>query len=322
MLARLQRLSQLAVFVLAAAWAVVAFASGHPWIAAIGAATIAGSFVIVLGLEFVLLAVVHGDDPAPRPTVWQLMRAWAIECVTSGRVFGWWQPWRATRWPDLPDATGTGIVFVHGYVCNRGFWTPWMKRCHREARPFVAVSLEPVFGSIDAAAPLIDAAVERLQRSTGRRPIVVAHSMGGLAVRAWLAHSAPAARRVAHVVTIATPHRGTWLARWGLTTNARQMRPNSDWLGALATREAALHRVGASVPFTCFHGHADNIVFPPRRALLPGATVIHLSATPHVAMAYHPAVVAEVTRLLLSADGGSAGSLAAEPESKALRVAP
>lgn len=317
MLARLQRTTQLVLFALAAAWAAIAAAHGRPWTAAIGAAVIAGGFIFVLALEFVLVAWVHRDDPAPRPSMANLLRAWAIECVISARVFGWWQPWQSLRWPDLPDATGTGIVFVHGYVCNRGFWMPWMARCHRERRPFVAVSLEPVFGAIDDMTPMIDAAVERLRQATGRAPIVVAHSMGGLAVRAWLARSAANAAKVAHVVTIGTPHAGTWLARWGLTTNAKQMRPDSPWLRELSAKEASLRGAGARVGYTCFHGHADNIVFPPRRAVLAGAQVRHLDATPHVAMAYHPAVEAEVARLLQSADSSTAALATNE-----LRTAP
>ena len=51
--------------------------------------------------------------------------------------------------PRFTVAGEPTIVFVHGYVCNRGFWTPWMARCHRERRPFVAVNLEPPFASID-----------------------------------------------------------------------------------------------------------------------------------------------------------------------------
>lgn len=311
MLARLQRLSQLVLLLMAAAWAASALARGHPWVAMVGAVLILGGFTIVLALEFVLVALVHGEDPAPRPTMLELLRAWGIECLTSARVFGWWQPWRAARWRDLDGGIArTGLVFVHGYVCNRGFWNPWMARCHREGRPFVAVDLEPPFGGIDELTASIDAAVNRLQQTTGRAPIIVAHSMGGLAVRAWLAAVPDAARRVAHVVTIGTPHAGTWLARFGLTRNARQMRPGSGWLHALAAKEASAHGSAPSMQFTCFHSHADNIVFPPQRAVVAGATVHHLRATPHVAMAYHPAVVAEVARLLHSADraGESSGA--------------
>ena len=184
------------------------------------------------------------------------------------------------------------------------------------------MNLEPPFASIDDMTPAIDAAVERLFQATGRAPIIVTHSMGGLATRAWLARSPAHAARIAHVVTIGTPHAGTWLARWGLTTNARQMRPGSRWLEALSAKEATLREAGAHVDFTCFHGHADNIVFPPSLAVLAGSTVRHVSATPHVAMAYHPVVVAEVARLLQSVDSACGEESGVAGESPAMRVAP
>ena len=71
--------------------------------------------------------------------------------------------------------------------------------------PFVAVSLEPLLGSIDDYRPTIATAVRRVERATGLAPVVVAHSMGGLAVRAWLGRSTPNAR-CHRLVTIASPH--------------------------------------------------------------------------------------------------------------------
>jgi hypothetical protein len=80
------------------------------------------------------------------------------------------------------------------------------------------------------------------------------------------------------------------MARFGHTPNARQMRIGGRWLLALAGREAPA-RHGR---FTCFYGHADNIVFPATTATLAGADNRHLSATAHVAMVQHPAVWAAV----------------------------
>jgi triacylglycerol esterase/lipase EstA (alpha/beta hydrolase family) len=52
--------------------------------------------------------------------------------------------------------------------------------------------------------------VRRVTQATGLPPVIVAHSMGGLATRAWLrAFSADA--RVHRVITLGTPHGGTWL---------------------------------------------------------------------------------------------------------------
>ena len=129
--------------------------------------------------------------------------------------------------------------------------------CESLSVPFVAVNLEPVFGSIDHYADIIEAAVQRLESAGGLPPVMVAHSMGGLAVRAWMAAHA-GDERVHRVITIGTPHRGTFLGRFGHTHNARQMRIGSDWQRELAAREPP-HRYGR---FTCFYGHCDNIVFP------------------------------------------------------------
>jgi triacylglycerol esterase/lipase EstA (alpha/beta hydrolase family) len=178
---------------------------------------------------------------------------------------------------------------VHGFVCNRGLWNRWLQRLHEQGTPFVAVDLEPVFGSIDDYIALLEQAMQQLERCTGVAPVIVAHSMGGLALRRWWVEQGDDAR-VHHAVTIGTPHRGTWLARFAMTRNARQMRLLSGWLQTLAAREPA----GRAARLTCFYGHCDNIVFPPATATLTGADNRHLVAVAHVHMADHPAPWDEV----------------------------
>jgi triacylglycerol lipase len=153
------------------------------------------------------------------------------------------------------------------------------------------LSMEPVFGSIDNYAPIIDAAVKRVTASTGMAPVLVAHSMGGLAARAWLTTQASAA--TAHrIITIGTPHSGTWLARFGSTLNALQMRQGDAWQKKLSAAEPP-ERLAR---FTCFYGHADNIVFPASTATLPGADNRHIAGCAHVHMTYHAQVWAEVLK--------------------------
>jgi triacylglycerol esterase/lipase EstA (alpha/beta hydrolase family) len=166
-----------------------------------------------------------------------------------------------------------------------------MRRLEAEGIPFVAVDLEPVFGSIEGYTDILDRAVQALERSTGRPPVIVAHSMGGLAVRAWIAQGNET--RFRHAVTIATPHQGTRIARRGFSANTREMGIDSVWLNRLRQREnPAIYR-----RFTCFWGHCDNIVFPTENATLPGADNHHLASTPHVQMVFHSAVLDEVLRL-------------------------
>lgn len=287
------------MFGLAAAsigWAVAFWLAGRPGWAAAGALIIVFGYLAFMALEFVLLGFVQEREPTARPSVAQLLIAWWGEVTCAPRVFCWQQPFRSLAEPDHLPKTGQrrGVVFVHGFFCNRGFWNPWMTRLRAEGVPFTAVSLEPIFGSIGDYVSIIESAVARVEAATGRPPLIVAHSMGGLAVREWLHRVAHAHVRVHHVVTIGTPHHGTWLARWGRTTNGVEMRLTSP----LVTRLAAAGTAQRHAMFTCFYGNCDNIVFPSSTATLVGADNRHLPGVAHVHMAFHPAVFSEAWRLL------------------------
>lgn len=301
MLARIQQAITLGLLSLALGWAWW-FGRDGQWGWALGGALLAlFGYALFLALEFGLLAAMHRDDPAPRASLAQLLRAWWGEVLSAPRVFCWRQPFRARAEPDhLPaDATGRlGAVLVHGFVCNRGFWNPWMSRLRRAGVPFVAVNLEPVFGRIDDYVPILDEAVARVRRATGRAPLVVAHSMGGVAVRTWLSRCTQP-RPVEHVITIGSPHAGTWLARFGVTPNGLQMRRPNAWLDALRAAERQRAGPAAYERFTCFYSHCDNIVFPPSTATLPGADNRHVAGSAHVHLADQPEVFGEFWRRLM-----------------------
>jgi triacylglycerol esterase/lipase EstA (alpha/beta hydrolase family) len=162
---------------------------------------------------------------------------------------------------------------------------------------FVALSLEPVFGSIDDYTPQIEAAVQQVTLATGLPPLLVCHSMGGLAARAWL-NSLRADERVHHLVTIGTPHNGTWLARFSRSLNGQQMRLASGWQAGLS-HGAPNNR---SALFTCWYSSSDNIVFPTSSASLPGADNRLLRGKAHVQMAFAPQVM-DATLAMLKTTG-------------------
>jgi len=310
MLARLQKLLVVVLLIASTAWAIIFTRIGQPGWGAAAATLILLGYALFLGFEFALLYVVQdsSDGPAPRARAGQLLRAWWGEVLTAPRVFFWRQPFRAQAEPDhVPDHTvgQRGVVLVHGFVCNRGLWNPWMRELRSRKTPFIAVNLEPVFGSIDHYPRIIEAAVARLERATGRPVTLVGHSMGGLAIRAWL-RQFEADARVHRVITIGSPHQGTWLARYGHAINNKQMRQRSPWLMELAAAEPATR----AARFTCFYGHCDNIVFPAASGILPGAQNLHVPGVAHVQMAFQAVVFNEVWRWL-SAPADS--SPAAEP---------
>jgi len=154
----------------------------------------------------------------------------------------------------------------------------------------------------------IEARVRELCAATGATRIaIVAHSMGGLAARAWMrsygkpaygkpAYGKPAygSARVARLVTLGTPHHGTALARFGLGANAVQMRRDSAWLRDLAAAEGPDVRARIVSLYT----HHDNIVAPQDSSVLPGARNVAFGGIGHVALGSNPRVLAEVLRAL------------------------
>ena len=256
-------------------------------------------FVPLLLVQFILAHVVNSTDMTPKSSWWGVLKAWVAETRLVVRVFCWDLAFASNRFPDqLDDAFSQrgrrGVVFIHGFVCNRGVWTPWLKRLTHSRRAFVAVSLTPVFGSIDRYVDAIDQAVLKVTQATGMPPLVVCHSMGGLAVRGWLRASADADVRVHHIVTIGSPHQGTWLSRLPLSRNVQQMAIGSAWLKELQSGEpASRYKL-----FTCYYSNCDNIVFPASTATLHGAQNRHVSGLAHMVLAFDHGVMSESLAML------------------------
>jgi triacylglycerol esterase/lipase EstA (alpha/beta hydrolase family) len=224
------------------------------------------------------------------------MAARAASATPAGHVLGWrealrlfWQEFSssmlATSWhmlhPNRSLHLGNGlpVLLLHGYGCNSGYWVHLSARLRRDGISHAALDLEPIAGSIDGYADSIEQALQRLCKAAGaKHAVIVAHSMGGLAARAYLRRYGAA--RVARVITVGTPHHGTVLANLGPGENARQMRHGSPWLAALAASETTEIRA----LFVSLWSHHDNIVAPQDSSFLPGARNIAFSGVGHVAL--------------------------------------
>jgi triacylglycerol lipase len=183
---------------------------------------------------------------------------------------------------DLP------VLLVHGYTCNRGAWW-WMRRRLEKAGLCVAtVNLEPMYASIDDYVDGLRQRIEEVCRDTGaQRLTLVAHSMGGLACRAYLARHG--AGRVAQVMTLGTPHRGSEIARIALGRNGRQMEPDSPWLKALAARD-----LPKGLETTAIYSLHDNFVMPQERGAIEGWRLYPVVGIGHLAMGFSPRIAREI----------------------------
>ena len=254
-----------------------------PQAAGLAVAAFLGVRLFVVGLTFALMRQGSGEVPAElRIGRVRALRMVLEEYAAMILLFAVIQPFEAF-WlgPDRlgkPAAGRLPVLLIHGYQCNRGFWF-WLRPRLEAAGWTVAThSLEPVFSDIDAYADGIARRIDEVLAATGTSQLIlVGHSMGGLALRAYLRRHG--AGKVARLITLGSPHQGTELARLGLGPNARQMRVNSPWLRGLA---APLPATSVSI-YSCH----DNYVFPQQAcSTLQGAANVAIGGVSHLGMAF------------------------------------
>ena len=242
------------------------------------------------------------------------LRLYLNEFKSTMYCSSWAMPFLAFSARPAFDPASLPVLLIHGYGCNSGYWHGMSKALTAAHITHHAINLEPVFGDIDDYIPPLRAAVNALCEETGHEKVIlVAHSMGGLAARAYL--RAEGETRIAKVITLGSPHQGTGLAKFGIGQNSRQMRwtgkahegQASDWLCRLQASEDAQRRAC----FVSIYSLHDNIIAPPTSSILAGAKNIAFPAIGHVALAYAPEIQECVIREILATDAGMESSLSA-----------
>ena len=296
MIARIQQTVVFLLFAGLGAW-IWHVAPGYSRIY-IGFTALVGVYIAYMAMLFIATYHLNRADSEPRATIGALALACLREASTAPAVFLWRQPLRTFAEPDnMTPSSQSGVVFIHGFLCNRAFWSPWMTKLRQQNRAFASVSLEPVFGSIDSYSVIIESAVAKMTLATGQAPTLICHSMGGLAARAWLRSNLGNEARIRRVITIGTPHFGTALSTEKALlplTNTQQMQRLGPWTQQLAKDEPEA-RYGK---FTCWYSNCDNIVVPTSTAMLPGADNRLVTAQGHISMAFNQRVMQDSLALL------------------------
>lgn len=194
--------------------------------------------------------------------------------------------------PDpVGNNVGTPILLVHGFFSNRGMWVRFRQRlAAANLGPIYTVTLEPLAGPIDALVAPFEDRLAEIARETGRQKfIIIAHSMGGLVVRAHMAQSGTA--NIGRLITLGSPHHGTKMAGLGLMKCAGQMKYQSRWIETLSDMEAANP---PNVPTMSIYTLNDDLVYPPESSRLDWAENVQVSAVGHVGLMFSEAVTNRV----------------------------
>lgn len=236
-------------------------------------------------------------DPSParrRGGLTRQLATYLYECCASVCLLDLCQPWRSAfrEWPPTGMPRPFAVLCLHGYGCNRAYWLPVQRRLAQAGYHCRAINLTPLLSDIDDYADGIAQQVDRLHTATGLPVVLLCHSMGGVAARAFLRRYPGTS--VMHTVTLGSPHHGTRHAGLGLGKNAHQMQCGSPWLAALAKHETAKTRQR----FTSIYTWHDNVVYPARSSRLEGACNIPLDHIGHVALGCHPRAIAAIMQSL------------------------
>jgi triacylglycerol esterase/lipase EstA (alpha/beta hydrolase family) len=277
------------------AWATSRFNGGLP----------AWCYVVLvpLGYALLVLLITLADFTlawfwrSPRPQAVRIGPADTLRMV--GREFRALLPsalrmigYGLTARQPTPARASLPVVLVHGVLCNGGVWSSLAAACTaRGIAPLYRLSYGPPLASIDVFAAQLAVLVDAALADTGAaRVAVVAHSMGGLVVRAYIATHGGS--KLARVITLGTPNQGSNFARLMVGTALAQMRPGNAWLAALPQRVD-------SPPFMTLWSWHDSMVAPQLSGPLPGAQNIALTGIGHNSLLHHPAVITRVTDELL-----------------------
>lgn len=216
----------------------------------------------------------------------------------------WTMPFHSFSSRTAPEPEGLPVLLIHGYGCNSGYWHAMSKTLLKAKITHYAIDMMPIIGGIDEYAPAIHQTVQKIRKETEHdKVILLAHSMGGLAARAYI--RAHGYSHIAKVITLGTPHHGTGLAHFGVGINTQQMRWTatkqeglaSEWLRSLSASESLdIYRL-----FVSIYSHHDNIISPQTSSHLEGAKNLEFHAIGHVALAIDPVIQAQVIREIGSA---------------------
>jgi pimeloyl-ACP methyl ester carboxylesterase len=185
--------------------------------------------------------------------------------------------------PLRRGASGTPVVFVHGYMQNRSCFLGL-------ARAFAAKGIGPLyainypwFDSIGANAKRLERFIVRVCKETGS-PVVdlVCHSAGGLVAMEMLRCEARAEDvKVRRCVTIATPHAGIQWRGPLIGFGATSMRRGSKLLETHAGYTL-------TVPALSIFSTHDNLVHPKETSQLAkrGGRDVEVDGLAHLAILY------------------------------------
>lgn len=183
------------------------------------------------------------------------------------------------------EAAGTPILLVHGFIDNRSIFTLLRRGLTRRGFGSVyAMNYSSLTADIRTAAAQLGEEIEAIVADTGYEKIhVVGHSLGGLIARYYVTRLG-GDEHVHTLVTLGTPHQGTYSAYALPSRLGAQMRPGSGLINELDAPAP-----GCTTRFISYWSDTDVVIVPQGNGALrhPDLSVrnIRLHGVGHISLA-------------------------------------
>ena len=185
------------------------------------------------------------------------------------------------------------IIFVHGMGGNRGNFYLMSKYLSYHGRKRSYMIHFPGGLSTSEMASRLKTFIDEVKDVTGRDKVdIVAHSLGGLVVRLAIADF-DLGDSITKLVTLGTPHKGTFPARFATAQKIMDLRPGSPFIERLDKSG-----IPENVKCYSFWSSSDLFILPPESAILDNSKVIEADKFTHYSYILSPESWVNVAKVL------------------------
>jgi triacylglycerol esterase/lipase EstA (alpha/beta hydrolase family) len=195
------------------------------------------------------------------------------------RPFGWSQ----ARTPDDDTTSKPPIILLHGLFQNRSCLL-WLQYRLRSVGYKQVISINtPPWRDLETLTEELAKKVDELRiKLKAEKFILIGHSMGGIIARNYVQNRG-GATHVDSMITLGSPHHGSKLAPFALSTMGKTLLPESTFLKTFNSTAWPAETRAVSI-----YTRYDNIVLPAESAKMTGATIVELDGMGHTALLFHP----------------------------------
>lgn len=194
----------------------------------------------------------------------------------------------------------TPVLLVPGYAEPSWYFMYGIyKDLKKQGWAVEGINLFPNFATAQEQAVKVQARIEDMKQRYGVDKIhIVAHSFGGLISRYYIQEMG-GTQTVHDLVTVATPHHGTYLAHLGIGKSSFQLEPGSAFLTELNANGYAYE----PVEYMSIWSNLDEIVWPQKHAIMPESDVRYVPWTGHLTIMFSQRTYGHIRQALQNSKG-------------------